>query len=172
VLLKVIAATGALAAASLLLTGCFGSAQPSEPACPDLTAAHFGLDPESTVVDPHELADSEGLDDLLDGTCAYGFETEEIAAVAFHIANPSPDAADAFFATAESTAVSLGYFLDHTRLDLEPSMFGGFNDDDVRFFISYYEEFDRGDGISEGQFDDMGLVEGDSLITGGIGIKR
>lgn len=179
-LLRVIGGTSAFAASALLLTGCFGaglgpdavevSGAPAGSSCPDLGAEHFGLDPDSTIVDPHDVADSVGLGDLLDGACAYGFETDQLAAVAFHIPDPSEEEAAAYFDLAESVGAGGGFLLDHTKLELEPSVFGGFTEDGVKFFLSYFEEFGLDDGISDEQFADMGLDEGHPLITGGIAV--
>ena len=170
----------ALTAASLVLAGCSllpagPSASPptdesSESTCPDLSAEDY-VGGETTVADPQQLADSVRLGDLVDGTCAIGFESERLSGVVFHLFNPSEAEAAEFYERAETAAVSAGYLLDHTKLEFEPSYFGGFSDDGIKFFMTYYRDIDLSDGeFPPDVIEDLGLKNGDSLINGGIAI--
>jgi hypothetical protein len=106
---------------AVLLTGCTAaptpqptSAAPSamppaESDCPDITAEDFAIQIESNRADPLELADSVGLADVLTGTCAYGFTSEQIDGVAFFIVGASDSDAGTFFADALSIAMDAGY---------------------------------------------------------------
>ena len=162
-----LAGSGALLVVVLVLSGCVG-AEPSDSSCPTLGPEHFGLDGSATVADPEELAESVGLGGLLEGTCAYGFVTDDLSAVAFHIADPSAADLETFSETSEQLLLDAGFeeFRPTPRGVIER------NPDGVQYSIAYFEEFGPDDGISPRQFEDMGLVDGEPLLTGGIAIPR
>lgn len=154
-----------MVAASLLLGGCFGlpGAAPSGSSCPALTPEHF-TDRDATVADPYEIAESVGLEDVLEGTCAYGFQTDEYVGVGFHIANASLEDLEAFSDRAEPALLDGGFE------DFRPTPMGIIkkNPDGAIYAISYVEHFGLDDGISQEQFDNMGLVEDEPLLYGAI----
>jgi len=162
---KAIAGSGALLAVCLVLGGC-AAGDTGASSCPVLDAEHFGFDSSATVTDPEELAESVGLGGVLEGTCAYGFVTDDLGAVAFHIADPSDEAVEAFLERAD------GLLLDAEFEDFRPLPMGMMKrgPDDVQYSVLYFEDFGLDDGISPEQFENMGLVEGEPLLTGGIAI--
>jgi hypothetical protein len=166
---RISAATGATLAASLLLGGCFllSGSEPSGSLCPELAPEHFGVD-NAVVADPYEIAESVGLEDVLEGTCAYGFETDRFDGVGFHLVNPSEEALEAFFDRAERALLD-AEFEDFRPL---PSGIVKQNPDGVVYLVSYDEEFGPSDGMTAEQFENMGLVEGESLLYGAINVPR
>jgi hypothetical protein len=165
---KVWPVAGTIVAVSVLLGGCFLPAGgPPGSSCPDLAPDHFGVE-NATVADPYEIAESVGLEDVLEGTCAYGFETAEFAGVGFHLADPSDEDLEAFTERADTALLREGFE------DFRPTASGIIkrNPDGVVYVISYDEEFGPGDGLTEEQFENMELVEGEGLLYGAINIPH
>jgi hypothetical protein len=178
VFLKLIAATVTIAAASLLLTGCFAppaaappAASPSGASCPDIDAEDLGVQVETTAADAVEIADSVGLGEVLGGTCAYGFEAEEYDGVIFVIVDPSEGAAAEFLAGAVRTAAGAGFEMVHAGVVGQGSTDQGTTAGGDNFFLGHYQNLDIEDGpFTDGQVEDLELQEGGSVIIGSIAV--
>jgi hypothetical protein len=182
---RISSATGLLAVATLLLTGCFAppqaapsgaspaasSAPSSGPTCPDIGAEDLGVTVETTPADPNEIAESVGLGPVLDSTCAYGFEAEEYDGVIFVIVDPSEEAASEFLAGAVRTAADAGFEMFHAGVVGQGSTDQGSTVDGVAFFVAHYQNLDVEDGpFFDSQIEDLGLHGGGSVIIGSISI--
>ena len=175
------AAIGTLAATSLLLAGCAVASQPSaassapssspssSPDCPDIKAQDFAVQVETTVADPVQMAKSVGLGAVLEGTCAYGFESTEVDGVAFFIIDPSQDAAAVFFGDAVGAGAKAGFAMGNTHIEGQSMTQSGKNADGAAFLVAYYPAVNSGDGVMpDYSMKAIGLHNGDAVIIGSI----
>ena len=168
----------------VLLSGCVAApAAPSRPAtpsptsgattrgCPDIRADQFAVQIETTVADPRAQAESVGLGDVLHGTCAYGFTSDQVDGLAFFVINPTEQHAAVYFGDDVLTAAKAGFSMGHTQILGQNMTQGGSNKDGAEFSVSYYPEVHAGDGDGAFSADRMaiiGLHEGQSILFGSI----
>ncbi|MBX3196048.1 MAG: hypothetical protein KF727_13225 [Microbacteriaceae bacterium] len=170
-------------AAAVLLSGCTAvpapGPEPSSPAasppasaesdCPDITAEDFAIQIESAPADPVELADSVGLADVLEGTCAYGFTSEQIDGVAFFIIGATDSDAGAFFAEALTIAMDAGFrpgdSYNEESLIVIPSQ----RSDGAAFLVGHNSDVQPNDAeYTPERMAAIGLKPGDSILFGSI----
>jgi len=171
-----------LVVCAVLLSGCVAAptAKPTAPAssaaataagCPDIRADQFAVQIATTVADPRKQAESVGLGDVLDGTCAYGFTSDQVDGLAFFIINPTEQQAAIFFGDAVGTAAKAGFSMGSTHIDGQNMTQVGANKDGAEFSVSYYPDVhtDDGDGaFSADRMAIIGLREGQSIIFGSV----
>jgi hypothetical protein len=178
-LLKVI---GTMAATSLLLAGCSllpgapaatgepvptaeSTAPSSDSDCPDIEAGDFAVGIETTPADPVPMAESVGLGGVLEGTCAYGFESDQFDGIAFFIINPPEDEAAIYFGNAVMTGVQAGFPMNNNGVMNN----SGTRDDGASFLVLYVAEVHADDAaIPAYSMEAMGLDDGASVILGSI----
>ena len=141
------------------------------PGCPNIRADQFAVQVATKVADPKAQAESVGLGDVLHGTCAYGFTTDQVAGVAFFIVNPTQDQAAVFFGNAVLTAAKAGFAMGDTDIEGQTMTQSGSNKDGADFTVAFYPEVRAGDGDGAFRADRMaiiGLHEGQSIVFGSI----
>jgi hypothetical protein len=141
------------------------------PGCPDIRADQFAVQIETTVADPRAQAESVGLGDVLHGTCAYGFTSDQVAGLAFFVINPTEQDAAVYFGNAVETAAKAGFSMGDTHIQGQNMVQAGSNKDGAEFSVSYYPEVHTGDGggaFSADRMVTIGLHEGQSIIFGSL----
>jgi hypothetical protein len=174
-----------ITAAALLLTGCAfvpvgpvpapeptASDDPPASSCPDIEAHDFAVGSETTPADPAVMMESVGLGDLIEGACAYGFESpgeDGFDGVAFFIIAPTPEAASEYLDAAVQTAADAGFSVNHTAAIGQSETNSGPNDAGDSFLVAWFAEVNSGDGtLPDSSMEAIGLESGQSVIIGSV----
>lgn len=140
--------------------------------CPDIEAQDFAVSVETKPADPVVFMKSVGLGELLEGTCAYGFEgkgEDAFNGVAFFIIAPTEEAAAAYIHAAVQKAGDAGYSVNHAAAIGQSERDYGQNDAGDSFLVAWFANVKSGDGtLPDYSMKAIGLESGQSVIIGSV----